>query len=768
MLDIYLNKIESHYRVILLLVILAIIVPVLNTGNLVFSSDMRVFFPEDNEYRKSLESLENTFGAQDNLLVYIENPNGTIFTQSTLKLISEVTEKLWQTPYSRRVDSITNYQRTKALQDEIHIDFLIEDTESLTRKKIIEIENYSLSDPSLKNRLISESGNATAINVQFSFPTGTSSSTTDIPTLASIEAKQYVQKTIESMRQSHPELKIQLGGIIAANLTMSEAVEKDLQTLLPLSYLLLFGMILYTTGSIAFVLTTITVVTLSILGAFGLFSFCGRPLSPPSALIPPAIMSIAVADCIHLFSGYSQCVHRGVDHRKAVLESLKANFKPVLITSITTVIGLLGLNFSESQPYRDMGNTMAFGVSIALILSLTALPCIMLMFSNIKVRAPLANTQRMEKLSRIVAKHFRALCLITAFAVAIACIGFVKNEVSERWYTHFGESFEIRKTIESINSNLTGIHSFQYVLETGEEHGVYDPNYWKDMESLVHWIESQDQVAQVDSMLHTLKSINKNMNGGDENYYRIPESRELIAQYMLVYEFSLPQGLGIETYLDTDRSSSRLAVSLYKSDSKYMTDLDDRISEWLQENAHTIEPTHGAGMDLMFSRIAQDNAISLLNGTLVILLLVSFIMLIVLKSVKLGLLSLIPNVIPAIMAYGLWGYFNGKIDLSSSVVICMSLGIVVDDTVHFLSKYQYSKDKLLMSTEEAIHYSYTHVGNALIITTLALVAGFAVTIFSGFQPSANMGVLLSLTISLALVIDLLLLPPLLLLFDRKK
>ncbi|MDX1695967.1 MAG: efflux RND transporter permease subunit [Ketobacteraceae bacterium] len=767
MLNYYTTLMEKHYKLIFALSLLLVFCTFAKLGQLGLSNDMRVYFSKDNPHRASLDLLEDTFGKQDSLIIYIATEEGTVFNRNTLALIEELTDTLWQTPYSRRVDSLTNFQRTQADEDELTVNFLVENATKLDDAQLADIKSFATADPQLSNRLVSEDGKATAINISFSFPSADPSSMEDIPTLAAKEARSFVREVVEKVREKHPELTVLIGGVVAANLTMADAVEDDLGTLLPLSYLFIFIVIYIFTRSWKAVWLTLSVITLSIMAAMGLFAFTGRPLTPTIGFVPTAIMAIAVADCVHFLVGYINNINANVPHKQAVIQSLKTNTSPIVITSLTTVVGLLGLNFSEAEPYRDMGNIMATGVAIALFLTLTFLPGLLMMLPKIRTKGQIAGTRWMDGLAEFVIKRPKVLTAVILVVIVIGGAGFFKNEVSERWYLYFGESFEVRQSADAIDENLSGIHSFHYTLNTGEENGIYDPVFWQEVDAFSDWFRSQPGVAHVDSMADIMKSINQNMSGGLDSEYTLPESRELTAQYILVYQFSLPQGLGLETYVNTDNSAIRLTASIHKSDSNDMIALDRRAREWLEQNATRIEPIHGTGMDLMFSRIAAKNANSLLHGTLIVLVLVSVILLFVLKSLKLGIISLVPNVAPAVLAYGLWGYFHGVIDLSSTVVICIALGIVVDDTVHFLSKYRIARTSLGKNTEDAIRYAFHSVGSALVITTLALVAGFLITVMSSFEPSANLGILLSLTLTTALIIDLLLLPALLLLFDKR-
>ncbi|MBU1140428.1 MAG: MMPL family transporter, partial [Proteobacteria bacterium] len=262
-----------------------------------------------------------------------------------------------------------------------------------------------------------------------------------------------------------------------------------------------------------------------------------------------------------------------------------------------------------------------------------------------------------------------------------------------------------------------------------------------------------------------MKRLNQNMHGDDPAWYRLPEQRNLAAQYLLLYEMNLPFGLDLNNRINLDKSATRMTVSTPNIGTAGVLDLERRGRKWLEENAPSMT-TYGSGLSIIFSHISERNIRSMLKGSVLALFLISLILIIVLRDLKLGLLSLLPNLAPAFMAFGVWGIFVGQVGLAVSVLIAMTLGIVVDDTVHFLTKYQRGRREHGMNSEDAVRYAFNTVGSAIWITTIALAGGFTVLSFSGFQINAHMGAMTALTISLALLLDFFFLPALLLKMDK--
>ncbi|OUS04685.1 hypothetical protein A9Q81_06065 [Gammaproteobacteria bacterium 42_54_T18] len=767
MLNRYIAWILLHYRVSVFISLTVVMVLVAGAGKLGLSNDLRVYFSQDNPQLKSLKRLEDTFSKQDNIFIYISPSQGSIFNKNILMLINDLTETGWQTPFSRRVDSLSNFQFSKADGDDLYIDQLITDPENLNASDIEKIKTIALAEPALVGRLVANSERATGINITLTLPDADPSTIEDVPTLAAKKAYDFVKSRVSELQAENPDVTILLGGVVSANLAMGEAIEADLSSILPFSYLILMLGIYLFLRSIAGTAQIMLIITLSVLATFGIFGWMGTTLTPTSGFVPTALMTIAVADGVHFLITYYHNLHEGSNKQDAIAHSLRTNFTPITITTITTAIGMLCLNFSEAPPYRDMGNMIAVGVLVAYLLTMFFLPALVAWLPPAKARLSLDEAGSMDKLANLVIANHRFLLFSISGLVVLGLFFVSKNELSEKWHQYYDESFEIRQAADAISNNLSGIHIFHYTMNSGKSSGIHNPDYWKELDSLTTWLREQPEVAHVDSFSDVLKRLNKNMHGDNADWYKLPDDKELVAQYLLMYEFSLPLGLGVDAYIDMDRSTTRMTVSVFKSDSVAMLALDGKVNKWLIDNAKTIQPTEGTGIDLMFSHITQRNSISMLFGTALALVLISFCLIFVLRSLNLGLISLLPNLAPAVLAYGLWGMFVGEIDLAASVVICISLGIVVDDTVHFLSKYQRARKEQGLSTEEAIRYTFNTVGLALVTTSLVLVAGFLITTASHFQPSANIGSLLAMTLGFALIVDLLLLPALLLVFDKE-
>jgi hypothetical protein len=761
MLEKYIRWIIAYGKWITALMALAVLVISFGASKLTFTSDFRTYFGPENPQLLAFEKMEKTFSKQENVYFYIRAKEGDLFTLKGLNLIEQMTDEGWKLPYSQRVTSLQNYQHTDVEEDDLLIDYLYYDALELSSEDLQRIKQITFSEPTLLHRLISEDGASTGISVRTVLPEGTSM-------ITSKEAVIAARALAERIRPSFPEFEILVGGSLSSNVTMGEAIKQDIESLLGLSYLVMIITMVILLRTFSGMLLTLMIITFSVISTMGLFGWLGFTMTPPTGFVPTAILTIAVADTIHILISYYYELNHGKSKFEAIQEALRVNFSPVFITSITTIIGVLCLNTSDSPPYRDMGNMIAAGVFFAWVYSISFLPAMLTLMPIPKGKVENDKPTLMLGFANFVIRFYKPLFIAMACLIIAVGSQLNRNSITERWHEFFDTSFEVRNTLEATNDTLGGLHRIFFVLDSQQEGGINNPNYLQQVDDFTQWLLTQDKVSNVDSITNIIKRLNKNLHANDENWFKIPENRELTAQYLLLYELSLPLGLGLDDTINNSRSASRLTVSFNKADSIYILELEKKSLAWLKENAPNIYINEGTGLDIVFSNLTFRNIGSMMNGTSMALILISFLLIFALRSFKIGLISLIPNIMPAILAYGIWGMINGQIDTAVSVVVCLSLGIVVDDTVHFLSKYLRARREQGLDAEEAIRYAFKTVGNALLVTSTVLIGGFMVMQFSHFNPSNNMGTLLAITILVALLVDFLFLPPLLMLLDKQK
>ncbi len=747
-----------------------------------FKSDYRVFFSGDNPQLQAFEELQATYNKSDNVLMIVTPKDGKVFSASTIDSVRWLTEEAWKTPFKLRVDSITNFQHTwaegeddlivkdlvcmpKALKEGVydtdcsHQTVTADDLNEYTEQDFAIIQEVATTDPILVNRLIDPNATLTAVNITVQMP--------DNPQEEVMQVAQFARDLAKQLEARDSNLEVRLTGIVMMNVSFPEATIADNQTLLPIMFLVVIAVLWFMVRTVSGVISTVFLILFSIMGAMGAFIWMGGFLTGPVMSAPIIILTMAVADSVHILITFLQQMRHHDTKHHAIVESLRINMQPVFLTSITTVVGFLSMNFSDVPPLRDLGNVVAIGVTLAFIHSVAFLPAMMsLLPVKVSEQEPKAY-HWMDGFGDWVINKRKILLPVMAILTVGIIAAIPKNELNDEFVKYFDTSVPFRADTDYTEEHLTGLYNIFVSVKSGAEQGINNPEFLNALEAFSAYAYTQPEVLHVDTLSTTMKRLNRNMHADDESWYKVPANQELAAQYLLLFEMSLPQGLDLNNQINIDKSSVRLNVTLKSLSSNEMIDIENRFNTWFEQNAPQFSASQ-ASPNLMFAHIGARNIKSSLSGTFLALVLISLILMFALRSFKMGMLSLIPNLAPAGLAFGLWGLFVGQVGMSLAVVAGMTLGIVVDDTVHFLSKYLRARREKNMDSHDAVRYAFQTVGMALTATTIVLVAGFYIMTFSSFTMNSDMGLLTALTIFIALVVDFLMLPPLLMKLEEKK
>jgi hypothetical protein len=731
-------------------------------GQLEYSNNYRTFFSKENPELKAFEEFQAVFTKNDNILfVLAPRDEARAFDRATLEAVAKITEAGWQAPYARRVDSVTNFQHTRAAGDELIVEDLIADVAALADEELREKESIALAEPLLRNQLVTADGRVTAVNITLNYP---ELSLSEVP-----EAVAFARALRDEIEAEHPNLDVLLSGTSMLNNAFSEASVADYKLLVPLMFLIIVATTAMAVRSIAATASVLLVIVLSCLIAMGWAGFSGIRLAGPSPSAPIVILTLAIADSIHILLSTRIAMRAGFTKRAAIIEALRTNFLAVFITSLTTIVGFLTLNFSDSPPFRDLGNITAVGVAAAWLLSITLLPALI---AVIPLRVPpIPEEKRGRTLMAgfgdfVVARH-RLLLSATTAGAAFLIAQIPTIDLSDRFRTYFGEQIEFRRDTDKVTEHL-GFNIMEFAIPAGEAGGVNDPEFLRRVSAFTDWLRAREGVNHVFSITDIMKRLNRNLNGDDPAFYRLPEDRETAAQYLLLFELSLPYGLDLTDRIDIDKSATRVTATLdgdltTPEIRKFLKD----SRAWLEANAPE-QATSATGPQVMFTFIAQRNIESMIRGTIISILSIGVIMTLTLRNLKLGLLSLLPNSLPILAGFGVWAVLVGEVGFSIASIASISFGIVVDDTIHFLTKYVRSRRERGLDGPGAIRYAFEEVGLPLLINTVILTAGFLVLAFSQFKILKEMGQLTSLTILLAILFDFFFLPGMLLIADRRR
>ena len=758
----YVDRILKYKWLVLFASVLITILATMGAKNLRIDTNYRVFFSDDNPQLEAFESMQKIYTKDDNILFVIAQKDGEIFNNTTLDAIEKLTEESWQMPYSIRVDAITNFQHTAAEEDDLIVEDLVQNALNSSSEELQNAKVIALQEPFLIKRLINEKASVSGVNITLHFP---QEDIKEVP-----EAVAYARELASKYETLYPDIEIYTTGVAMLNNSFSEASQNDMSSLIPLMFVSMFLIMFFSLRSVSSTFATLIIVMFSMLSAMGIAGWFNTGITPPSAQAPTIIMTLAIADSIHILVIMLRYMAKGFSKYEAIKESVRVNFQPVFLTSLSTVVGFLTMNFSDVPPFHHLGNITAAGVTAAFLFSIFTLPALMAILPvRVKQKeASEAESPFMAKLAEFVIGNKNTLFYASLFTAALISAFVINNELNDSFVNYFDDSIEFRVATDYTTENLTGIYQVQFSLDAEESGGISDPEYLATVENFAEWYRQQAGVLHVSAFTDVMKRLNKNMHGDDESYYRVPEDRELAAQYLLLYEMSLPYGLDLNNQINVDKSATRFTVTLDDMTSKEIITAGTIGEKWLKDNAPEYMQTVGSSPALMFSNISKLNVQSMIKGSIIALFLISMIMVFALRNWKIGALSLIPNMMPAAVGFGLWGMTSGRIDLGLSVVMGMTLGIVVDDSIHFLSKYLRARREDNLSPEDAVRYAFNTVGKALTVTTFILGVGFTILAFSSFAMNSNMAKLTSLTIVIALIADFIFLPPLLIKFETWK
>ena len=397
--------------------------------NLGFTNNYRAFFSEENPQLQAFDALQNKYIKTDNVMIAVVPKNGKVFTRETLAVVEELTKAAWQVPYSTRVDSISNFQYTWAQEDDLVVEDLIEGAAQFSDTDLDRIKKITLKEPLLLNRLINPASSVTAVNVTVNMP---EKSVLEVP-----EVTNFVRKMIDEYRLKYPNIDFRLTGIVMMNNAFGESSQTDMKTLVPIMYLLIIVIMGVVLRSFFGTLAVVLVIIFSSITAMGLAGWLGILLTPVSANAPSIILTLAIADSIHILITLYHEMRMGKSKREAIIESLRINHQPVFITSATTAIGFLSLNFSDSPPFQDLGNMVAMGVMIAYVYSVLFLPAVMAILPIREKKRETNGTRAMDRLADFVIRRRTGLFWGMMVAILLVLSQTPKLEIDEKFNEYF-------------------------------------------------------------------------------------------------------------------------------------------------------------------------------------------------------------------------------------------------------------------------------------------------------------------------------------------
>jgi uncharacterized protein len=721
-----------------------------------FANDYRVFFSPQDPARVAQEQLESTFVAGDTVNIVVHRQKRDLFNPADLAMIADAAAQLALLPHVRRVDSLASYQTSKAEADALIVAPLLP-VVALSQAQASAIEHAALADPAVVNRLIAADGKTAQLIATVALPEN------DAAALDAIANATAALKT--RLQRTYPTVHVSTTGVVLLSHSFYDITKTDMMKLIPIMSVILLVAIAAFFRSWSAAFAALLTLGLSVLATMGIGGWLGFTLSPASGQVPVIILTIATAEAIHLIGVMKGQQRQGLAMRDAARASVRANHLPIFLTTLTDVLGFLCFNFSDTPPFRDLGNLASIGALVAYGFSVLFLPALLCV---LPVKANTDYAEKDTQFARVAAwcMEHRGKVLVAFTVVTIGLAAQMpKLAIKDNFIEWLAPQQAFRVDAEFINERLPGLYAMQFALPAAGLDGVSDPAYLQQVDQFSDWLKLQPQVHHVWSITELMKRLNRNMHNDLPNMYILPESRALAAQYLLLYEMSLEPGADLTNQISLDKSSSRMVVALKNVSSAEMMLLKQRAEDWLKQNTPTLQ-TPATGTALMFASLTQNNTKSMIGGTLASFVMIALTLTVALRSARLGLASLLPSIAPSLMAFGLWYFLVGHIGLYAAFVVSCALGLVVDATTHFMLDYHRAARKLGHYGNEAVLAAFRHIGMDLWVSSIVLALGFGILTFSDFAIIAKLSQMVTLIFLFGIATTFLMLPALLSLMDQ--
>ena len=754
------------------------------------NTDYTENFAQDHPHRVALDKINQDFPLHENIVIALDVSKDDLFNQRHLYLVQEITDELEKFNHVVAVQSLTNHHWFETDQASIAITQPLRNPQAHSAEQWQTLKNEALDDSMLMGKLLSPDARSTLIAATFSLPEPTSTPMQKI--------YEQANQLVNRLEINYPDVRFHLTGTITGNEAFKNATQQDLLTLIPVSYLLMIALIIGFFSGWLGLLILLSTITLTNLLTLSIKGWLDPMITANDAFAPTLLMTVAVANGIHLLTHF--CKRQPSSSNIAIIQMLQANRSPIIITNMTTTIGMLCLNFTNTPTLASFGNLVAIGVIIAMLLSLTWVPALLSLASQSRSASQPRQTvlfQMLIKSNRAIAhstQRTRATPLFASLLMMILLIGGI-TQVS--WTDTVTQAFRIdhpfRQANDFINQSISGLFRLEFAIELNDKITDEEQRQNSDaatatlladehillIEQFEQWLLMQSEITHVDSIIDALYQLDQLIRPEDNTPDQtdiaprsLPNTPHALSHYLLVYELASPAGSDLRHLITDDRQALRLTAKINEIDAQQLIALEHRAKQWFNAQAPSSLNLTIASTDLALAHVVHSNIHGFVISTMSALLLIAALLALLFKSVILGVVATLTNLLPLATTFGLWGHWQGNIGLSAAAVGAISLGLVVDDTVHLLFRTRQhlisSKEADALTLSQALMKAVEEVGPALLITTLIFTVGFSVLIASHYLPTQMFGQLLCCIMIFALTLDLWLLPSALFFWDRIK
>ncbi len=737
------------------------------------------FDPRDPTYRY-YEQFRDDFGSDEISYILYEAPGREhgVFDYEVMRKILRLTELLEdEVPFVYEVTSLASAERMDGVEDGVEIRALRDDFPA-SQEELLALRERYVGEPLFVGGIVSEDARYGAIILEMD-----RSSTDPLdeirldPEAGDALDNLYPQVTDNAIRDilARPEfagLEFHHSGDVPWNAIYNVVIAEESVVLGAATAGVIALMLLFFFRSFVGVAAPTIVVQMSVIGVVAFIALLDWKLDLSFSSIPTLLTAIGVAHSVHILSEFRARFVEIGDRREALVRTLYLVGTPCMMTAITTAIGFGSMSLAPIKTIAHMGVYSAFGVILCFVLSLTLL----LAFLSFGRSAPRATD--MERLVlrakggramsaflagtvRFVIRRRLAILAVSAAVFVFSVGGITRLRVDFYWLSDFYDSEPLVRSTIYMDEIMGGVTNLVLLLDSEDPEGIKEPAALAEVERLQAWADRQDLVRKTYSAVDILKDFNQTFHAEDPAFYTLPGSRELVAQYLLLYESA--GGTEAQEYLSSDFQRARLELRLRLEKASETAKLVESLKEELAVRPPEATSVSVTGIGALWLKLLDHIVSSQIRGFALAFGLIGLLMCLVFRSIPVGVISMLPNLAPIVLTLGVMGWMAIDLDYYKASIAAVALGIAVDDTVHLVSRYRYEFNRC-GNYEEALSAALTDVGRALLITSVALVLGFMVLLGSIMQSQATQGLLLATTIVTALVADFLLMPALVLTF----
>jgi predicted RND superfamily exporter protein len=749
------------YRIPIIMVSVALLLAALLTGKAIpFDNSTERYFVAGDPALIEYDNLIELFGDNEYLIVGFEAASGEtdIFNADTLRDIARVSDFLEYHEYVTQLRSLTNFQFIHGSGDDLSTDYLIEDVEALigNTAAITNTKNILNDETLALDTLITRDFRHTRVAARVEYSNETSE--------AKVQLVQDLYRFVDEENLSSDSYILHLSGYPLAQERFETVSAEDVSVLIPVMVVLMVLILFFTFRSLWATIAPWLVIACGILFVLEIQGYLGIPHTTiDSAALAPTLIIIGIGITVHILLEFFRYMHADCDAAEAARSTIISIWRPAFFTAITTAAGFFALSVTKILPVREFAFLGAIGSITLFLFALTVLPAVLSFMKNVP-----ANTTRVLDvgfISKITQKvpdftlRNRNRILLGGLAVSLFSIWNIPNIVIDSNYvTLFKESSQTRQDIEYFDDVYRGMMNLDIILDSGEEEGIKEPIFLVQLDEIQNWLQQRETLGPINSMGDYLKEINQALNGDDPEFYLLPSSAEMTAQFLLLYESS-GANEDLSDIKDFENRYARLVAPVVNMEASVMQAELETIEAYLGENYPHLQAAVTGTMALY---TVQDTYISegMALSFLIALAVITLFFIALFKSVKYGLLSIIPSVLPIVFAGSIAGWLGIPLDQSAVIVFAMTMGIAVDDAIHVMSRYLLAKGEGA-NTKQSITRAMNESGRAVVFSSIVLVFGFSVLCFASFTTIIYVGLFGSIIMTLALVGDLVMLPAIL-------